>query len=198
MSQMAQAKDVTKLVKTAIRTMVNDYGAERALVISESDGSEQPRATAVFGIEDGGVWDDPTLPTEVLGFVLRHSKPVFLADARKDNRVKNKQSNPSVLCIPITDGLLYCDHSEPGKLTKETKSALIQVARDFNQRYGELTGRMPERKASGGLEIQSAGLPDLRTEGSSRFNLDPRDLVVFMTIVFIVFICVAAGWMINI
>ncbi len=198
MSQWAQAKDVSKLVKTAIRIMVNDLGAERALVVSESGGQEKPRANAVYGIDDGGIWENPTLPAEVLGFVLRHSKPVYLADARKDNRVKNKESNPSVLCVPITDGLLYCDHSEPGKLTKDTKNALIQVARDYNQRYGELTGKVAERKARAGLEVHSPSNFEIPAQRTSRFNIDARDIVVFMTIVFIVFITVAAGWLINV
>ncbi len=133
MALLTEAKDMTKLVKTAVRLMVNDLKAERAIVLYETDGLSEPPPSAQYGFESDDIWNDRTVPTKVLRYVMQRKKPLYLADARKDEQVGNEHTNPSVVCVPLKDGFLYCDHSQPGALSKEIKEAVYQMAREFNQ-----------------------------------------------------------------
>lgn len=140
MALLSDAKDTTKLVKTAVRLMVNDLKAERAIVLVEAGGQSDPYPAAQYGFESDDIWNDKTVPIKVLRFVMQRKKPIYLADARKDDRVGNERANASVVCVPLKDGFLYCDHSRPAGLGKEVKDAVLQMSREFNRCHAKLTG----------------------------------------------------------
>lgn len=140
MARCKDAKDITKLVKIAIRTMINEYKGERAMVILSDGLDSQPKATAVYGFGSSGVWSDPSVPTEVLKDVLERGKVAHYNDARAEPKVGNRKCNPALVCVPIRDGLLYCDHSKEGYFSHSLREYIKRLAKEFDERYEELTG----------------------------------------------------------
>lgn len=146
MAKCKDAKDITKLVKIAIRTMINEYKGERALVVLSDGIDSKPSPAAFYGFDSSAVWTDPTVPTKILQGVLERRKVAHFADARAEARVDNSNCNPAVVCVPISGGLLYCDHSKPGYFNQSLLGYIKRLGEEFDQRYGELGGGSPKSK----------------------------------------------------
>ncbi len=132
--RLAEAKDTTKLIKTAIRLMIHKIGAERALVIVGENLGDQPKPKAAFGFSNKDVWNDPTVAVEALAHVLKKKRVVYTLDARKNEKFTSEKCHRSVTSVPLEYGLLYCDHPEPGAF-KGSKSQMEGIAREFNLCY---------------------------------------------------------------
>ena len=122
--------------------MVNDYKAQRAVVILGNGKEREPEPSALYGFEKGSIWSDPTVPHHLLRMALDYCDEVFYLDAHQEASLPESMP-PSILCIPLGvdkpyDGLLYCDHSDPGFLDHSKRKELSQLAQDFDHRYLEL------------------------------------------------------------
>lgn len=161
--ELKDAKDVTKLVKTAVRTMVNDYKAQRALVIVSESKVEEPIPVAFYGFESDAIWNDPTLPKEVLRNALDNEKPSFVLDARKDNKIRSKRCHRSIVCVPLgkgisnLNGLLFCDHEDPGALDHVIKREMDQLGKDFDARYKQLNAVPKKERIARQAEVDYEG-----------------------------------------
>ncbi len=133
-------QNFSKLVKTAVRFMVNDLSAERAAVlIKVSKG--RPRIKGQYGFEGSAdLWADDSVKVELL-------KSAW-AD---DTALIDSDGGCATLCVPIREegkvrGLLYCDHSDPNGLNDGDKENLIELAREFEERYEELKSATTQAK----------------------------------------------------
>ena len=147
MALIKDSKDTTKLVKTAIRTLVNELQAERALVVFNAQQTSRPEPAAQYGFESENIWEDSTFPAAIVAEVLQQRTEIHMADARKDART-NQEVHSSVICLPVRGGFLYCDHSETGYLGKNQFEAIRQLAIEFNQTLRLLETPAPEPKSS--------------------------------------------------
>lgn len=144
--ELDQVKDLTKLYKTAVRLMVNDLNAERALVACQP-GTKQPKADAVYGVESGDIWGDESLPQVILSATMERARQIFVLDTRKERKYQYQGPGRSVVCTPVLGltgeaiGLLYCDHSEPGTLGYGVRDTMEKFAVDFGKRFVELSSQ---------------------------------------------------------
>ncbi len=155
--QLSEAKDLPKLVKTAVRFMINDCQAERALVVVDPSGSRQPEALAQYGFESTAIWSDSSLPLEVLRKAMEHQQSSFLLDAHRETA--SKSCARSVVCAALGRGFkfrgfLYCDHPVAGTLGHGVKNKMGQLAQDFDERYQALLreARSPATEGPAPLE----------------------------------------------
>ncbi|MCA9793357.1 MAG: GAF domain-containing protein [Candidatus Eremiobacteraeota bacterium] len=142
--KLDQVQDLTKLVKTAVRTMANQYKAERVAINFESRPTAQPGGQATYGLEDN-VWGEATVSQDILRTVMRTGRTVFTLDVTKDSKFKSEgATHPCVLCVPLLDvrgralGFIYCDHSKAGAFDYKTREAAERLGRAFIARYQDL------------------------------------------------------------
>lgn len=135
--RLEDAKDTTKLIKTAIRLMIHRIGAQRALVIVGENLGDHPKPKAAYGFSGKDVWNDPTVAVEALTHVLKKKRVVFTIDARKNEKFTSQDCHRSVTCVPLENGLLYCDHPDPAGF-KGTKKQMERIAKDFDLFYEAL------------------------------------------------------------
>lgn len=149
MARCKDAKDVTKLVKTAIRTMINEYKGERALVILSDGIEEEPKPTAFYGFDSSSIWSDSSVPHGILKEVLARKKVAFFQNAHKEWDGLSRGCNPAIVCVPITAGLIYCDHSQESYFTHNLREYIKRLGQEFDERYEELEGGAPTPEARG-------------------------------------------------
>ena len=149
--ELEDAQDVTKLIKVSIRKLINELGAERAAVVVGESLSAEPEPTGVYGLEGVDLWNDMTVPGNILRHVLLHPKPFYFEDIRKSvDSEARKQCHPSVLCLPVGgpqrgfSGFLYADHSEAGALTASNYEAGLNLCSDFERCYERLLQGPPK------------------------------------------------------
>lgn len=188
---MSDAKDVTKLVKTAVRIMITRLKAQRALVIVDEKNRERPEPLAAYGLDPKETWDDTSVSKDVLLHALDKARPVYVVDARKKDNIKSKECHRCIVCVPLGKhsddftGVLYCDHEEPGALELSVKSALEEMAREFNRVYEEL-------QKSGGTTKKEARS---RSGEETNYESDAEDLklkvkaALLVLVVMVILIC---------
>ena len=160
--ELKDAKDVTKLVKTAVRRMVNDYKAERAVVIVDETSNPEPTPNAAYGFDSENIWTDATVPVGLLRHTLDRGKPTFILDAEKNDQISATGINRSIICVPLGQGhknfrgLLYCDHPEPGKLDHSIKKNMDKLGVDFDRRYYELASAPKPTASEARIQRQEA------------------------------------------
>ena len=178
--ELSQAKDFPKLVKTAIRTMVNDLQAHRAMVVLDEDFAEHPVPAAQYGFESDDVWNNDTVPQKVIEHVLQRGDPVYILDAQKDHKFRTENiPNRCIICVPLGKGtkrfrgFLYCDHQSPGALSHSVNKRINELANDFDERHMELK-KIPKKSEEEKREV----------EESQEYNKIVRELktVVFFTV----------------
>ncbi len=159
---LVKGKTLDKIVKEAVRFMVNELEAERAMVLMPESGQELPVAKAVYGFESSDIWDGEVISTGVLKKALKKGQPVMLMDAQQDFEFKSRGSvlasgARSVLCVPIKDeedevvGLLYADdRMEKARFDYGTRDRLVRFGEDFNQAYLQI------RKAESQAQLTTA------------------------------------------
>ncbi|MCA9790781.1 MAG: GAF domain-containing protein [Candidatus Eremiobacteraeota bacterium] len=162
------APDLTKMVKTAIRVMVNDYRAERAVVVFAEQPTSQPPTLGVYGLE-GDIWSDPTIYRPLLEQVLNKNKTVLCSDLRERPQIRFKPTHRAAACVPLRSmtgqplGFFYCDHSQPGALDRHF-GQLKDMAAAFDKRRTEMLSaslkgqRKPRRISLWALVVGSLAL----------------------------------------
>lgn len=113
--------------------MINDLKAERALVMFKEPGNTTPPPIAAYGLE-GDVWTDPTVPSAILKHCLAYEKPVLLVDMQQEKRLASSECSGSSVCVPLEQGLLYCDHPTAGRLDQQALNSVKTLAEDFDRR----------------------------------------------------------------
>lgn len=150
---LVKGKTLDKIVKEAVRFMVNELGAERAMVLVGEPGDPAPPVLGHYGLPSSDVWSGELVSTTLLKRVLAQGKPVMLMDAQQDFQYKGRSSIQasgcrSVLVVPVADpegrvtGLLYADHKlEAAAFDYTTRDRLVQFGVDFNEAYGSLESK---------------------------------------------------------
>ncbi len=167
------AKDVTKLVKTAVRIMVNEVKAERAMVVLPDKKSQYPQPAGQFGFDVPDIWNDDSVNKKVLEELERKPRTVFVLNAQSDRQFESSQANPCTICIPLTgNGFIYCDHSQPGGLDHTAKDLVEKLGSDFRERFQQLKALPPPEKPP----------PDAPDAGQLRNSACTVALLVFLMI----------------
>ncbi len=145
------APTIDKLIKTAVRLIINQHGAERAIVVYEERKRSKPKPRGVYGLENDSIWKDSSLDQKIFEYVLDRQDSLLLVDTEKDREFPSKGPYRSVVCVPLVGltgavtGFFYADHSEPRALDGQTREALVEMAVTFEQCYREIviaTGRI--------------------------------------------------------
>lgn len=162
------APDLTKMVKTAIRVMVNDFHAERAVVVFAEQPTSQPPSLGIYGFE-GDIWREPTIYRPLLEQVLNKNKTVLCSDLRERPQSRFNPTHRAAACVPLRSitgealGFFYCDHTRPGALDRHF-SQLKDLAAAFDKRRMELSSesskgqRKPRRVSLWALIVGSLAL----------------------------------------
>ncbi len=145
---MYEAKTVEKLIKTSVRILVNDLGAERALVVFDQSCPDYPLPAGFYGFESERVWEDESVSSRLMERVLHRGELVFLLDAQQDSDYRDSLAR-SVCCVPIklscgqVAGFLYADHSKPGFLDYPDRDFIEAMAEEFTLCYQEIQDLPP-------------------------------------------------------
>lgn len=119
--------DLEKLIDTIMRTVINDAGAERAVLVLVRDTEHRIAAEArtcaggvMVSLRDMSVFD-AELPESIVQYVARSGESVILDDAQLRNSFSSdayirRQHTRSVLCLPLLHqakrvGLLYLENN---------------------------------------------------------------------------------------
>lgn len=147
------APDTAKLVKIAVRKMIGELRAERALVLWQPDAAKaEPEPIGLYGFQSEDIWKDPTLPEHLLSHLLAEGEPVYFADFHQAVQSQaRRRCFPCLAGVPLDpgrpqSGLLYCDHSNSQGLEPDAIEKLSQWAERFQRRYRQL--RQPALPAS--------------------------------------------------
>lgn len=186
-----KAKDITKLVKTAVRTMVNDVKAERAMVVLLSPSQRRPTPAGQFGFAGDDIWNDASINQRVLKQIMQQPKTVFVLDSHNDTQFRSTSAHRAVLCVPLGDvGFLYCDHSNPGGLDHSSRRTVEELANGFIRRHSELT----EPQATAIIEDEGpVGFKTLVDEPALRSNMGMLVLMVIIVIATLVAVIYFSG-----
>ncbi len=148
--RLAQAKDVTKLVKTGVRLLVNEMGAARAAVILGEPGQTEPPVAAAYGLDGEALWADRTVPLDLIRYVMERRTTVVVKDPEVNKKYcSDTCGQGSIVCAPIHKnrqvvGALYGDHPDSGVFDDESANRLSREATEFSLRYFQLTSPEPE------------------------------------------------------
>lgn len=143
--RLADAQDVTKLVKTGVRLLVNEMGAARAAVILGEPGQAEPPVAAAYGLEGATFWSDSTVPLDLVRYVLERRTTVVIKDPDANKKYcADTRGRGSIVCAPLARkrqvvGALYGDHTERGVFNDEAANRLSREATEFGLRYQQLT-----------------------------------------------------------
>lgn len=144
--ELHQAGDVVKLVKTAIRIMVSELGAKRALVMVDKAAVKFPAASAVYGFQEN-IWTDDSVPAGLLRVTLDELRPAF----QLHGELVDQGFAGSLICVPISRsrdsfrGVLYCDHPQPEGLSQQAAGRMRSLGQEFGNCYRSLTAPAPVR-----------------------------------------------------
>ena len=125
------------LFEQVLAFLVEEMGAERALVLLSS-GGDKLEVKAAHGINPATVWTGAPISLTLLEKVRETGKAVLSSDASKDPRYADVFSLQisgirAVICVPVLDpkdrviGLLYCDRQVEDNPFK--KEDLVRVTR---------------------------------------------------------------------
>ena len=127
--------ETRSLFQDAVRYMVSNLGAERALVLF---GDPQLTPRAAHGFVADRVFVDGLLSTSILDQVKADGQPLLILDAQKEPRLRDIMSIVltqlrSVLCVPLKEpgsdevvGLLYSDSPNQTGLFDELHMTQLQ------------------------------------------------------------------------
>ena len=143
--RLADAKDVTKLVKTGVRLLVNEMGAARAAVILGEPGEVEPPVAAAYGLDGEALWSDKTVPIDLIHYVMERRTTVVIKDPKINKKYcSDTRGQGSIICAPLHKnrqvvGALYGDHTDQGVFDDESANRLSREATEFSLRYFQLT-----------------------------------------------------------
>ncbi|SFT50512.1 AAA family ATPase [Paraburkholderia aspalathi] len=132
-----------KLIKTLMRTAIEQAGAERGLLILPRCGEQRIAAEATTGGDTFNVqlYDDPVtatvLPESVLHYVLRTRESVILDDATaeppfaSDPYIRGQRAR-SILCLPLMNqakliGALYLENNLTTRVFAPARIAVLRL-----------------------------------------------------------------------
>lgn len=150
---------VEKICKQAVRFMVTEMGAERALVVMRDEDVEQPQPVAHYGLDSTDIWDGTQISTTVLRKVFQMGEPVLVLDALGDGELNSRKSVlggelRSILAVPVlgwgdqVEGLLYADHrARAAVFGPEDRDRLQKLACEFQVRYRSFQEPSPAYQA---------------------------------------------------
>ena len=148
--RLAEAKDVTKLVKTGVRLLVNEMGAARAAVILGEPGETEPPVAAAYGLDGESLWSDRTIPLDLVRYVMERRTTVVIKDPNVNKKYcSDTRGQGSIICAPLHKnrqvvGVLYGDHPDEGVFDDEAANRLSREATEFSLRYFQLTAPPPQ------------------------------------------------------
>lgn len=150
---------VEKICKQAVRFMVNEMGAERAMVVMCEDGVQEPPAMAHYGLDSSKIWDGKQVSSTVLRKVLDQGETVLVLDALGDAELASHKSVMggelrSILSVPLRgwngeiEGLLYADHrAKVAVFDQNDRARLQELADEFGARFRAFTEPSPTAEA---------------------------------------------------
>lgn len=143
---------IADLAERAVRYMVHDLGAERAVVVLLKGAAARPTVMAQYGFPTDDIWKEPTAHQQVLNELLDGEPTIFVMDSRTHPHYRSAESHRSLVGTPIPmGGFLYCDHGQSGALKMDAAVKLEKYCSGFVRRSQSLAARQ-HRKPSETVE----------------------------------------------
>lgn len=128
MESVAENKRL-EVAEAAVKFMVKELGAERALMVLPDHGRTKPLPTTQYGFKSTQMWGDTSVNHAVLKGLLEGKSSILVGDSRTHPQYISRESNRCSLGASLPQGgILYCDHSEAGKLEDEQRRKLLRYA----------------------------------------------------------------------
>lgn len=152
--KLSSAKNIPKLIRTAIRLTINELGAGRAILLLGRPGDDRPPAKGVYGLEPDTVWTGASVNVRLLQQVLRSGESILISDTRKDSRFEVGFGAKSVAVVPLRDknkktvGLIYADQAAAQPMNQQTLTKLTELAEEFERCLVRLSGQGGKQEES--------------------------------------------------
>ncbi|HEY6642652.1 trifunctional serine/threonine-protein kinase/ATP-binding protein/sensor histidine kinase [Povalibacter sp.] len=181
--------DLARLIETIMRTVINDAGAERAVLVLVRDAEHRIAAEArthaegvLVRLQDGPVVD-AELPESIVQYVAHTGESVILDDAQVQNTFSSdtyirRQRTRSLLCLPLLHqakrvGLLYLENNLAAHVFTAKRLSILRllasqaaISLENSRLYDDLKAR----------EARIRRLLDSKVIGILIWNLDGRVL----------------------
>lgn len=142
------------LFEETLRRVINELGAERAIVLYGGD-PDTPTVRAAHGVESDAVWSTALLSLSVLRRVLTSGEPMLSTNAQEDDDFAGSASLlitgiRTIICAPLWKGdgvwgLVYADRLMSGRpFSRKQLNELLGLARLLEQQLeATLRGEIP-------------------------------------------------------